>query len=188
MPRRPAHWMITAFSMSPSMGYGMLPKAVEYTGVLPFFINVEMPTHSKQGEQIGIRVSVFNYQRRNIEATVILKGSKDYKFVHVEANGIVQSYNPRTSYGEHQFFIWILAQDAEVVYLPIVPTRLGDISVTIYATTVIGSDTVTRLVSEIAFSSNFGGMATFLACSASPKLPILNRYRVRMRRLFHSSL
>ncbi|XP_025075919.1 CD109 antigen [Pogonomyrmex barbatus] len=144
VPRRPVHWMVTAFSMSPSIGFGMLPKALEYTGVLPFYINVEMPTHSRQGEQIGIRVSVFNYMRYNIEATVVLAGSRDYKFVHVEENGIVQSYKPRTSFGEHQFFIWIPAQDASIVYLPIVPVRLGDIKVHVYATTLIGRDSVTR--------------------------------------------
>lgn len=144
VPRRPVHWMVTVFSMSPSIGFGMLPKALEYTGVLPFYINVEMPTHSRQGEQIGIRVSVFNYMRYNIEATVVLAGSRDYKFVHVESDGIVQSYKPRTSFGEHQFFIWIPSQDASVVYLPIVPVRLGDIKVHIYATTLIGRDSVTR--------------------------------------------
>jgi len=37
-----------------------------------------------------------------------------------------------------QFFIFIKAQDAAQVYIPIVPTRLGDIYVTIYASTLIG--------------------------------------------------
>lgn len=60
-----------------------------------------------QGEQIGIRVTVFNYMTDNIEATVVLNGSPDYKFVHVEENGVVRAYNPRTSFGEHQFFIYI---------------------------------------------------------------------------------
>lgn len=92
VPRTPVHWMITVFGMSPTNGIGMLPKAVEYISVMPFYINVEMPTHCKQGEQIGIRVSVFNYQKNNIEAIVVLEGSDDYKFVHVEENGIVQSY------------------------------------------------------------------------------------------------
>ncbi|XP_034950028.1 CD109 antigen [Chelonus insularis] len=144
VPRRPVHWMVTAFSMSPSRGFGMLRKAIEYTGVLPFFINVEMPTESRQGEQIGIRVSVFNYLKYNIEATVVLADSPDYKFVHVEENGYVNSYSPRTSFGEHQFFIWIPAQDAAIVYLPIVPVRLGDIKITIYAQTIIGRDKVER--------------------------------------------
>lgn len=60
-----------------------------------------------QGEQVGIRVTVFNYMTEDMESTVVLTGSQDYKFVHVEENGIVRAYNPRTSFGEHQFFIFI---------------------------------------------------------------------------------
>lgn len=48
-----------------------------------------MPTHCKQGEQIGIRVTVFNYMYNNVEAIVTLSGSDSYKYVHVEENGIV---------------------------------------------------------------------------------------------------
>lgn len=80
----------------------------QYMGVLPFFINVEMPDECRQGEQVGIRVTVFNYMLNNIEATVVLTDSPDYKFVHVEEDGVVTAYNPRTSFGEHQFFIYIL--------------------------------------------------------------------------------
>lgn len=70
-------------------------------------------------------------------------------------DGYVRSYNPRTSFGEHQFFIYIPAQDASVVYLPIVPTRLGDISVTVSAFTLIGKDTVTRTLHvEVCLNSS----------------------------------
>ncbi|KAL0278731.1 UNVERIFIED_CONTAM: hypothetical protein PYX00_000464 [Menopon gallinae] len=144
VPKRPVHWMVSAFSMSHTFGFGMLQKPIEYIGVLPFFINVEMPRLCRQGEQVGIRVTVFNYMQNDIEATVVLTGSNDYKFVHVEMDGIVRSYNPRTSFGEHQFFIYIPKQDASVVYIPIVPTRLGDIEVTVFAVTLIGKDSVTR--------------------------------------------
>ncbi|KAK9732382.1 Alpha-2-macroglobulin family [Popillia japonica] len=144
VPSIPVHWIVSAFSMSPSVGFGMLNKPLEYMGVLPFFINVEMPDECRQGEQVGIRVTVFNYMLNNIEATVVLTDSPDYKFVHVEEDGVVTAYNPRTSFGEHQFFIYILAQDVSVVYLPIVPTRLGDIYVTVYASTLIGKDEITR--------------------------------------------
>ncbi|KAL4122063.1 hypothetical protein QTP88_014463 [Uroleucon formosanum] len=144
VPYRPANWMITAFSLSPTKGFGMIKKPIEYVGVLPFFMNVEMPTNCKEGEQIGIRVTVFNNQCNSVEAVVILLGSESYKFVHVEEDGIVNSYNPRTSHGDQQIFVYIKAQDAETVYLPVVPTKLGDITITIEATSLIASDRVTR--------------------------------------------
>ncbi|XP_034097633.1 CD109 antigen [Drosophila albomicans] len=144
VPDRPAYWMVSAFSVSPSKGFGMLNKALEYVGVQPFFINVEMPQVCRQGEQIGIRVTVFNYMTIPIEATVVLHGSPNYKFVHVEEDGIVRSYNPRTSFGEHQFFIYLEAQGTTVVYVPVVPQRLGDVDVTLHVATLLGTDTITR--------------------------------------------
>ncbi|XP_065338347.1 CD109 antigen [Cloeon dipterum] len=146
VPSVPAHWMVSAFSVSPTVGYGVLNKAVEYFGVVPFSMIVEMPKQCRQGEQVGVRVVVFNYQHVDIEATVVLNSSPDYKFVHVEANGIVNSYSPRTSHGEHQFFVFIRAHDAAIVMVPIVPTRLGDIEVSIYTTTLMGMDKVTRSI------------------------------------------
>ncbi|XP_065221551.1 CD109 antigen-like [Planococcus citri] len=146
VPHKPAHWMITAFSVSQSFGFGMIQKPIEYMGILPFFINVEMPTRSRQGEQVGVRVTVFNYMKNAIEAVVLLEGSDSYKFVHVEEEGIVSSYSPRTSFGEHQFFVYIKAQDAVIVYLPIVPVKLGDIEVSVRATTLIASDRVSRIL------------------------------------------
>uniref|UniRef100_A0A1A9WXK7 Thioester-containing protein 6 n=1 Tax=Glossina brevipalpis TaxID=37001 RepID=A0A1A9WXK7_9MUSC len=144
VPDIPAYWMVSAFSVSPSKGFGMLNRAIEYIGVQPFFINVEMPDTCRQGEQVGIRVTVFNYMTTAIEATVVLHDSSDYKFVHVEEDGIVRSYNPRTSFGEHQFFIYLEAQGSSVVYVPIVPQRLGDIDITLHVATLLGTDQITR--------------------------------------------
>lgn len=53
-------------------------------------MNVEMPDSCKQGEQIGIRVTVFNYMCSSVEAVVVLSGSESFKFVHVEEDGIVR--------------------------------------------------------------------------------------------------
>lgn len=58
----------------------------------------------------------------------------------------MNSYNPRTSHGEHQFFVFIKAQDAVTVYLPVVPTKLGDIRINIKATSLLAIDRVTRIL------------------------------------------
>ncbi|XP_052865238.1 CD109 antigen [Anopheles cruzii] len=146
VPKTPALWSVSAFGISGTRGFGMIRRPIEYVGIQPFFINVEMPTKCHQGEQVGIRVAVFNYQTVDIEATVVLHSSPDYKFVHVEEDGIVRSYNPRTSYGEHQFYIYLNAQDSANVYLPIVPTRLGEIEVTIHASTLLGASQISRQI------------------------------------------
>ncbi|KAM3959264.1 macroglobulin complement-related [Aphomia sociella] len=144
VPQVPAHWMVSAFSMSASRGLGMLSRPIQYVGVLPFFIKVEGPDRCRQGEQVGLRVVVFNYQPQNIEAVVVLEASNDYKFVHVEENGIVVSYNPRTSYGEHQFFVYIVAGGAAVVHVPVVAARLGKVAVRLHAATLQGRHRYTK--------------------------------------------
>ncbi|XP_047526413.1 CD109 antigen [Pieris napi] len=146
VPQVPAHWTVSAFSMSPSMGLGMTVTPTHYEGILPFFIKVEGPDESRQGEQLGLRVVVFNYQQQDIEAVVVLASSPDYMFVHVEENGIVRSYNPRTSFGEHQFFVYIIAGDAATVHIPIVPARLGTIHINIHAATLHGIHRATKTI------------------------------------------
>lgn len=150
VPFVPAHWTVTAFSISPTLGFGMLPSSLEYVGVQPFFINVEMPTVCGQGEQVGVRITVFNYMTNAIEATIVLHSSADYKFVHVGPLGITNSYNPATSFGEHQFFIYMNAQSTSTVYVPIVPTRIGDIFVTVHAATLLGKSEITRKIAVFA--------------------------------------
>ena len=105
-----------------------------------------MPSQSRFGEQIGIRVSVFNYMTFANEVTVVLQGSDDYQFVHVEEHGFVTAYNARLSGGDHEFFIYIQAQDAKVVYIPIRPLRLGDIDVKVYAVSRFAKDSVTKTI------------------------------------------
>ncbi|XP_026743707.1 CD109 antigen [Trichoplusia ni] len=146
VPQIPAHWIVSAFSMSASRGLGMLTEPKRYIGVLPFFIKVEGPDQCRQGEQVGLRVVVFNYQPQDIEAVVVLSASPDYKFVHVEENGIVRSYNPRTSFGEHQFFVYIVSGDAATVYVPVVATRLGDMHVRLHASTLMGQHHVVKKI------------------------------------------
>ncbi|XP_063831034.1 CD109 antigen [Ostrinia nubilalis] len=150
VPQVPAHWTISAFSMSPTLGLGMLHTPIRYSGVLPFFIKVEGPDECRQGEQLGLRVVVFNYQPQAIEAVVVLAASSDYKFVHVEENGIVRSYNPRTSFGEHQFFVWIAAGDAATVHVPVVATRLGRVHVRLHASTLMGQHHYTKTINVLA--------------------------------------
>lgn len=38
VPARPVHWMVSAFSMSPSLGFGMLHKAIEVKYLTSFFL------------------------------------------------------------------------------------------------------------------------------------------------------
>nr|BAR45629.1 macroglobulin complement-related 1 [Epanerchodus sp. RS-2014] len=145
---RPSEWYVTGFAMNLLLGLSIQDQPIVYNGVRPFFMTIEVPERCKSGEQVGIRTDIFNNQGFGMFATVVIKGSEDYKFIHVEEAGFVASYNPKTSFGEHQHQVWIEANDQVVVYMPIVFTRLGDIDVTVEVWTTIGKgeDTATITV------------------------------------------
>lgn len=155
VPNSPASWIVTAFGMSKKQGFGLQSTNIAYSSVRPFYINVEMPTICNIGEQIGIRISVFNNLHIEIEVVVVLARSDDYKFVHVGPFGRVHSYSPQTSFGEHHHLVVIRPGKSSVVYMPIVAQRLGDINVTITARTQIAKDHITKLLHVEV--SNFSG-------------------------------
>lgn len=88
-------------------------------------MTIEAPERCKSGEQIGVRVDIFNNQLFGMFVTVVLKGSEDYNFIHVEQDGFVESYKPRLASGEHQHQIWVLKlkskrNDFVYIYLAVV--------------------------------------------------------------------
>ncbi|KAK2723405.1 hypothetical protein QYM36_001916, partial [Artemia franciscana] len=158
IPEIPAYWVVSAFGVSPKAGFGLARTPAEHAAFKPFYMNVEMPSACRQGEQIGIRVSLFNYLIEPLEVIVVLMGSNEHKFIHVEAFGQVNSYNPRTSFGEHQHLMWIPAQGSAMVYLPIVPAKLGEMTVTIEARSMVRKDRAVRKVmveSAVAMRSHY---------------------------------
>lgn len=140
----PTEWKISAFGVGESSGFEIMSNSISFFSAKPFYMNVEMPTKIRLGEQIGIRVTVFNYRLYETEILITLANSPDYKFVIVGPLGRVASYAPRTAFGEHQHLIFVKPGKSEVVYIPIVPVRFGVINVTIMAKTQIAKDMVTR--------------------------------------------
>lgn len=135
VPDTPTTWMINAFAMNSESGFGLIRKPITFYGVKRFLMNIEMPSVCIIGEQIGVRINLFNYMPMHIEVVVILNSSPDYKFVHVEENGVVSAYNPRTSFGEHQHLVFIKPSKSMVVHMPVVPQRLGVVTICVTAKT-----------------------------------------------------
>ncbi|GIX92091.1 CD109 antigen [Caerostris darwini] len=149
VPSVPTSWVIGAFAMSSGRGFSVLPSPIQFSFGRPFTMNVEMPSKCRTGEQIGIRITVFNYFHTEIEALVILGGSPHYQFVHVEAMGRVQSYKPRTSPDEHHHLVFIKAGKCAVIYMPIVATTIGSINVTVMAKSQMAKEIATKTLTVL---------------------------------------
>ncbi|OQV18018.1 putative CD109 antigen [Hypsibius exemplaris] len=149
VPERPAHYVFTVVSMSETTGLGVLDYDVVFDSVRPFHMMVETADTVHQGEQFGVRCALFNYYHQEMEILLILHGSPDYRFVEVGPFGQTQSYTARTVGGTVHHTVWLEGQATTVVYIPVVPTRLGDITLTITAVTQIEETLQTRNVTVI---------------------------------------
>jgi CD109 antigen len=149
VPERPIHFVFTAISMSETSGLGVLDYHVVFDSVKPFHMIVETTDSIHQGEQVSIRCALFNYYDQEMEILIILHESEDYAFIEVGPFGTTQSYNAKKVSGTIHHSIWLDTQATTVVYMPIVPRRLGDITVTVTAITQIGESTQSRTITVI---------------------------------------
>jgi len=147
LPDEPMSWLLTGFSISRDKGFGIVHTPYRMESTRPFYMRAEMPESAVKGEQIGVRLALFNYWgQENLECVVTLHDSDDYRFVVVEEFGIVSSYSPRTIRGAVQTMVYLERGIVTEMQIPVLPVTDGCISVTISADTILYRDTETLTV------------------------------------------
>jgi CD109 antigen len=141
-----ANYVVSAFAMSRLSGFGVLKIPQRISTTRQFYIQVEMPPEARLGEQIGIRVDAFNFQSQRIEGLIILHSSEDYKFVNVERDGLVSSFAPKTTHGNHHVLLIIQPGTSRRIHIPIVATRAGQIEVKLEALSGANRDSYSNVI------------------------------------------
>jgi hypothetical protein len=141
-----ANYVVSAFAVSRLSGFGVLKIPGRIATTRQFYIQVEMPPECRLGEQLGIRVDAFNFQSQRIEGLIILHPSEDYRFVNVEKDGLVSSFAPKLSTGQHHVLLIIQPGKSRRIHIPIVPLRSGIIEVTIEALSGANRDRYTNQI------------------------------------------
>ena len=147
VPKGIANYVVNAFAISLTHGFGILESPLRISTTRQFYIQVEAPDQARIGEQIGICVDAFNFQKMRIEALIILHPSEDYRFVNVEKDGIVSTYSPKTTSGYHQVLLIIQPGKSRRIHLPIVFHRKGSMDVTIEALSASNREKIVKTIS-----------------------------------------
>jgi len=135
-------WFLHVMSISDKFGIRMYDQPISYDSIRPIHFVCEAPPEVRRGESIGVRCLILNRSPNNIEAVVILNNSPDYEFIHVEEDGYVVSYAPRTSKGDHHHLVFVRGEDELEVILPVKPIiEQGEISVSVTLSTQVMSST-----------------------------------------------
>ncbi|XP_047481542.1 CD109 antigen-like [Penaeus chinensis] len=141
MPKVDDPYVLNAFSVSKEFGFGLVPAPQWYSIIPPVYVSLEMPDSCRRGEQVGMRVMVFNNIEQELLILLVLHGSDDHRFIMVEETGVVDFYRPRTMAGDHQHLVSVAPESAMEVIFPIVATvDQGEIELTVSAISQIGRD------------------------------------------------
>ncbi|CAF0729389.1 unnamed protein product [Didymodactylos carnosus] len=183
VPNVIASWVITAVAVSRLTGFGVLDVPHIYEGTRQFFIKVEIPPIVRFGEQIGARVDVFNFQSHRIEALIILHASDKYRFVNLDQNGLVSSYSPRLTDGQHHVLIILYPNEVRRISIPFVPIVAGEVEVMIEGITGVSRDFYREII-KVNYEGvrNYYHTPTVLLLNNLPRQ--MNEYEVNVTQNF----
>ncbi|XP_026146326.1 CD109 antigen [Carassius auratus] len=129
-------WVAFAIVMSENLGLGISAPA-ELTVFRDFFVSLNLPAFLIRGELLLLEVSLFNYMDVDMEVMVVVAESSMFEFVSPD-NGGFSLDNVRKAL--------VLSQNITTLLFPIRVTALGEIPISVKATSVYSSDWVYKTV------------------------------------------
>ncbi|KAG9493736.1 hypothetical protein GDO78_001552 [Eleutherodactylus coqui] len=114
---RNTSWVATAFVISERLGLGVVEESVEITVFKPFLMSLKMPYSVTRGEEFILEVILSSSLSKNLEGTVASQHN-----VTVSRRGETR------------------------VLFPVRPKKLGNISITVKATSNVASDILTKTI------------------------------------------
>uniref|UniRef100_A0A8C3W7F6 CD109 molecule n=1 Tax=Catagonus wagneri TaxID=51154 RepID=A0A8C3W7F6_9CETA len=130
-------WVATAFVISEDLGFGLTPAPVELRAFQPFFIFLNLPYSVIRGEEFALEVTIFNYLKDATKVKIIVEKSDKFD--------ILMASNEINATG-HQQTVLVPSADGATVLFPVRPTRLGEVPITVTATSPAASDALTQRI------------------------------------------
>ena len=107
-------WQFAAFSTHPTGGLAVADESSRLKVFKPFFVSPNLPYSAIRGEELVVRVGVFNYLERSLDVTVEIASSPDFDVV---------------SAGGASSVVSVAAKGTGTATFTIRPKKLGDVDV-----------------------------------------------------------
>ncbi|PAA62632.1 hypothetical protein BOX15_Mlig019825g2 [Macrostomum lignano] len=141
VPKLETGWVIGAIAIDSEKGIQVQEDPTMFTSTRRFYMRLEAPKSAFWGEQLGIRVALFNRWDYWIEVLVVLKKSKDYDFVSVGAGGQVNSYSPElVSNSDVHSLVYLRGGGHTMIYFPVLPRQTGKVTISFCTYSFIGGE------------------------------------------------
>uniref|UniRef100_A0A1B6EFY6 TEP1-F n=1 Tax=Clastoptera arizonana TaxID=38151 RepID=A0A1B6EFY6_9HEMI len=133
-------WVITAFSVDPLYGLGLIERPSKVRVFRPFFVSLDLPYSVIRGEIVAIPVVVFNYMDKDVVADVTLENSGQFEFADY-SNDVNDA--PRLELYRRKK-LSVPAHIGASTSFMISPKELGYISIKVTANSILAGDAVER--------------------------------------------
>ncbi|KAM4694312.1 CD109 antigen-like [Discoglossus pictus] len=155
-------WVASAFVISDNLGLGVTDGPVELEAFQNFFISLNMPYSVTRGEEFILEVILFNYLPGNIQVMVTLESSDSFEIIASNSSGTLPG----------QLNVTVPSQDGKVVLFPIKPKMLGEIPITVKATSPEASDAISqKLLVKAEGVTIYYSQAILLEANGSTTVP-----------------
>uniref|UniRef100_A0A0N5A8I1 NTR domain-containing protein n=1 Tax=Syphacia muris TaxID=451379 RepID=A0A0N5A8I1_9BILA len=137
-------WIASAFAISTKSGLGIAPTTSKLTVFRPFFIRMNLPYSVKRGEKFALQVLVFNYMDMEQDVMVTLKHDEDAGFDFLQKDGTKKVINKKSKSKTYNVRLVSVPGGgvSKAVYFPIVPTKIGNIMLSIVASSGHAGDAI----------------------------------------------
>uniref|UniRef100_A0A8C1EJF4 CD109 molecule n=1 Tax=Cyprinus carpio carpio TaxID=630221 RepID=A0A8C1EJF4_CYPCA len=129
-------WVAFAIVMSENLGLGISAPA-ELTVFRDFFVSLNLPAFLIRGELLLLEVNLFNYMDVDLEVMVVVAESWMFEFVSPDNGGFSLDNVRKAS---------VLSNNITTLLFPIRATALGEIPISVKATSVYSSDWVYKTI------------------------------------------
>lgn len=166
LPDSITSWTTRGFSISPTTGLG-IANNIQIEAFKQFFVVVSLPPSAIRGEKMEVKLVVFNYFDVQKAVVVTLKHSQDFMIFTDRT-----STNPLT--GDFQDSIQVPARLSKGTSLFISPTAIGNIQITVVASTGPSTTDVTDSVEKILpvdpeGKRKYGGIQQLFDVTSTPQ-------------------
>ncbi|CAH2248914.1 CD109 antigen [Pelobates cultripes] len=134
-------WDASAFVISEDLGFALTEQPAKLQVLQFILIKLNLPYSVTRGEQFILEVILFNYLSEDVKVTLTLKASDLFEVIVPQGD-----INTNISFTANQKHVTVSSQDGVTVLFPLKPHKLGEIPITVQATSPTASDVVTETI------------------------------------------
>ncbi|XP_030377824.1 CD109 antigen-like [Scaptodrosophila lebanonensis] len=156
LPDRATNWILSAFSLHPQKGLGVLGPPTTIRAFRSFFVSADLPDSVMLGEIITVPAVVSNYLPKNLDVQVtllILDG--EFEFVDSSNASIIGENRTQT--------VNVLSNESEMVSFLLRPRRLGNLTFQLTASSIMAEHKHLKTIKVVAEGvRDFRNLAIFV--------------------------